>query len=185
MSEMIEESTDREAIEDENQPLFILLQRLNAVDQCFDGLDLDDSIDLLNKGKVKIDAYKFILDKLSAQLWYLDQRLEEYAKARKTIDNAQKQIKSRLLSALEANEFTKFTGHQWAVSVRKSNSVEISGTGQIDHALKEKHPDLIKTTYTADKTAIKKALQSGEDLGWAKLKETNYVTFTINKEQAE
>jgi hypothetical protein len=181
MPNLVDESTAQ--VQDESEPLFILLQRLNAVDQSFQDIGLDDEIDLLNKGKIKIDAYKFILDKLAAQLWYLDQRLDEYQKAKKTVNNAQSRVKSRLLEALEANEFTKFTGNQWIVSVRKASpSVEISGTGEIDVSLKIKHPDLIKTTYTPDKTAIKKALQAGEELGWASLKEANYIAFTINKE---
>ncbi len=183
---MSKETTEIDSCQDENEPLFVLLQRLQAVDQSFDDIGLDGEIDLLNKGKVKIDAYKYILDKLASQIWYLDQRLDEYSRAKKTVDNAQKRVKSRLLEALEANEFTKFTGHRWVVSVRKANpSIEISGTGIIDDSLKERHPDLIKTSYVPDKTAIKKALQAGQKLDWATLKETTYVSFSINKEEIE
>jgi hypothetical protein len=73
--------------------LFGLLAALKAVDEDMIELNLDEQIDLIENGRVKVDSYKYVIDKLEVQAIFLKQREEEIVKARRTIENNIKRIK--------------------------------------------------------------------------------------------
>lgn len=161
-----------------------LLASLKAVDDEMIEVSLDEQLDLIENGRIKVDNYKYILDKLEVQAIFLEKRREEIQKSLQVINNNIKRIKEHLIYALRSNGFEKFTGHEYVVSVRKAApAVEVKAEPTV--AMKIKYPDYIKTKYEWDKTALKEAVKRGDDPELAELaglRETFYPKFSIVKE---
>lgn len=182
-----------EGVEQETKPAVIekpatlnaLLMALTEADNALEEIDLDQQIDLLESGKVKVDSYKYVIDKLEQQERYLFEREKEYAAAKKQVQNAQKRIKEHLVFVLQNNGFEKFTGHEYTVSLRKARpSVIIKADANA--SLKMKFRDLIETKYEWKKSAVYDLLSKGEnpDLEeFASIKESVHARFAVNKER--
>jgi len=81
---------------------------------------------------------------------------KELAARRKTIENKSASLKA-YLDLIHKGEKAEYGVHQ--ISYRKSESVQ----GDVDSLAL--HPEWTKTTISPDKTKIKKALKSGEEVG--------------------
>ncbi len=172
---------------DEEKPksLHSLLLALQAADEEMEEIDLSLQIDLMDGAKIKVDNYKYIIDKLETHEAFLKKREDEYAKARRAIQSQVKRIKEHLLFALQSNHFEKFTGFEYVVSQQKappSVSLKVSEP-TISHAIH--FAEFVRTSYDWDKIAIKAALKEGNETvaNIAEMKENIYPRFTLNREQ--
>lgn len=160
-----------------------LLSRLTAIDDELIDLDLDEQVELMEQGKVKVDNYKYIVDRMDAQADLYKKWAEEHSKAEKALRIKRKQLLNHLLFSLQKNGFQKFTGNKYQVTIRKARpAVELKvGASAL---LKIRHPELIKTAYSWDKTEIGKRLKEGDEslAEIAALKETHFAHFSIAKE---
>lgn len=159
-----------------------LLQMLLQVDEGMTEFSLDDQLDLLEAGKVKVDNYKYLIDHLESQAVLLKKWEDEYKTARQAVENNVKRLKNHMLFAMQANGFSMFTGNQYVVKLLKAApAVEVKG--EPTAAMKIKYDGFIKTSYEWDKKAIGAALKAGDpkaaELG--SLRETVYPKFSIVK----
>lgn len=161
-----------------------LLLSLQTADEAMETVDLDAQLDLLEAGKIKVDNYKYILDKLELQAEYLHLKEQEYAAAKTSVKKNIERLKKHLLFALQSNDFEKFTGHQYVVRQAKSApSLELKASEPtLNHAIK--YPNFVRTSYDWDKKALINALKAGDSSAEliADIKHTVYIKFTVNKE---
>jgi len=165
--------------------LFELLAALSAADDAMGEFDFAQSIDLLENGRVKVDNYKFILDKLDAQEIILDKRAKEYSEARRVVAANRDRLERHLVHCLQQNGFDQFAGYQYKVKLSRGRpSVEIKGVSKPTPAMKIKYPDYSSTKYEWDKDAIGHGLKSGDAAAaeLAALKDSYYAKFSIIKD---
>jgi len=145
---------------------------LSAIDE--DGV-LDESkesaIDELALAKEEklLNCAKYIKNEMA----FIDMiKAEEKALSarRKSIENRVEWVKKYVLSNIEAGE--KVKDAQAQIGTRKSEAVEIFDETLIPKDLCNHIPE----TWKADKTAIKKAIKSGEDIEGAKVVERLNLT---------
>lgn len=135
-----------------------LLHALCMADEMLLDVNLDEVPDLLEQGKVKIDSYKYIMDRMESMIVEMDRKETEYASAKSTLKRQLKRLKEHLAFALINNGFEKFTGNQYKCWVQYSESVDLKLSEPGAHH-KIHFPNLIKTTYEWKKTDIKRILK--------------------------
>lgn len=171
---------------DEEKPksLYQLLLALQASDDACENLDLSAQIDLVDGARIKVDNYKYILDKLEAHECYLALREKEYASAKKTIQSNIKRLREQLIFSLQANGFDRFTGNQYIVVQQKAKASVSLKMGEPDVFKALTYGDFVRTAYVWDKTAIAKGLAENHPQvrEIAELKQTVFPKFLINKE---
>ena len=163
-----------------------LLDKLTDVDAQMGDLDLDLEEDLIECGAIKIDNYKYLIDKMETQVLFLKAREKEYAEARKHVENTIDRMFARVLNAMTdgVKKYQQLEGNQWKVRLHKSKAA-VETKVEASAKLRVQFPDLIKAEYSWQKNAIYKAIQAGStDLEpIASLRETVSPRFSINKEK--
>lgn len=107
---------------------------------------------------VKSENYVHVIKSQEVYIDAIDQEIKRLQALKKQKEKAVDTLKSYLLEAVE--NFGSFTSGFFTFSTRKSSSVEVFC--DVNNLPKEFKS--VKVTETADKTAIKKALQSGEQI---------------------
>jgi hypothetical protein len=164
--------------------LYQLLLALQAVDDLTENIDLSAQVDLMDGAKVKVDNYKYLLDKLEAQEFYLSAREKEYSTAKKTIQTNIKRIREHLIFAMNATGFEKFTGNEYAVTLQKGKGSVHLKMGEPDVMKAIHYSNFVRTEYSWDKTAIQKALADGNAMAKeiAEIKINTFPKFSVLKE---
>lgn len=160
-----------------------LLDKMTAIDDGLLEIDLSDQIELMQEGKVKVDSYKYLVDKLEFQADLYKKWASEYLQAEKILRNKRKQILNHLLFSLQKSGFKKFTGNKYVVTIRKARpSVDIKSPASA--LMKVHYPDLVRSEYSWDKNEISNRLKSGDEKASeiASLKESYFAHFTLSKE---
>jgi len=176
-----ETSTALAVAEPAKPTLFNLLSALKAVDEEMIELNLDEQIDLIENGRVKVDSYKYVLDKLEVQAEFLARREKEINKAKKAIEANIKRVKEHLVKSMQDNGFDKFTGNEYVVSLRKNGRPAVDIKAEATAAMKIKYPDLIKTEYSWVSDAVRAKLKEGdhEIMALAGFKQTYSAIFSL------
>lgn len=117
---------------------------------------------LLMAKEEKIENVACWIKNLTAEAEAIKAEKEKLAERQKQAEAKAESLKKWLAFALDGE---KFTTARVAISYRKSVSV------QVDESLLDKKYMKEKVTYTPDKTALKKALQAGENIQGAYLEE--------------
>lgn len=107
---------------------------------------------------IKSENYVHVIKSQEVYIDAIDQEIKRLQALKKQKEKAVDTLKSYLLEAVE--NFGSFTSGFFTFSTRKSSSVEVFC--DVNNLPKEFKS--VKVTETADKTAIKKALQSGEQI---------------------
>jgi hypothetical protein len=104
---------------------------------------------------VKSESYVHVIKSQEVYIDAIDQEIKRLQALKKQKEKAVDVLKSYLLQAVE--NFGSFSSGFFTFSTRKSSSVEVfCDVNDLPKEFKS-----VKVTETADKTAIKKALQSG------------------------
>lgn len=107
---------------------------------------------------VKSESYVHVIKTQEVYIDAIEAEIKRLQALKKQKEKSVDILKSYLLQAVE--NFGTFTSGFFTFSTRKSSSVEVvCDVNDLPKELK-----VIKVTETADKTAIKKALQSGEQI---------------------
>ena len=141
-----------------------------AIENCIteDGEVIDEQAltELLMAKEEKIENVACWIKNLTAEAEAIKAEKEKLAERQKQAEAKAESLKKWLAFALEGE---KFTTARVAISYRKSVSV------QVDESLLDKKYMKEKVTYTPDKTALKKALQAGENIEGAYLEEKQNI----------
>lgn len=115
---------------------------------------------------VKIENIALYIKNLNAEMEAIKQEEKKLAERRKAKENKAARLEEYLASSLISNNETKFESAKCSLSFRKSVKVIIADEKKLP-------VDYIKqkVEYTADKTKIKKDLQSGKEIMGASLEE--------------
>ena len=135
---------------------FIKLQQL-IEDGEFSLEDLADTMEMINEDiEQKAENYGLIMTNLQTMIDGIEketQRLNDY---KKSLTTGIEGLKTNLANSMLAINKTKFKTEHFQFSFRKSETVEI-----LDQSLIPADYINVKTTETANKTEIKKALKNG------------------------
>lgn len=144
----------------------------NAVDPETGELMVDvDAIEALAmEREQKIENIACYIKNLNSDVSELKNEEKALAERRKTAEKKAERLKNFLVSALDGQ---KFSTSKCAVSIRKSQSVEVDDSF-IDWAVFNNNDSLLRyKSPEVDKTAVKNLLDTGATLPYARLKE-NY-----------
>lgn len=160
-----------------------LLHALTEADNAFVTLSLEEHIDLMEAGRVKVDNYKYLLDKMKSQEEILDKWVDEYTAAKRIVANNRRRLQEHLVYVMKSSGFEMFTGHRFRVKIQKSKPA-VQMAIEPNDLLKLKFPEIIRTKYEWDKVKVYELLKSGDEkiseLGT--LKESLYPSFSIVKD---
>ena len=130
-----------------------LLKALCLIDEAMLELDLEDQQVLMEDGKIKVDNYKYLKNKMDAMLVELKSKENEYRTARQSIEKQIDRLMSNMTKAMVDNGFEMFTGNQYKGSIRYYDSVAMQVAKPEDrHAIE--FPELVRTTYSWNKKEI-------------------------------
>ncbi|WP_250277233.1 siphovirus Gp157 family protein [[Clostridium] colinum] len=108
---------------------------------------------------------------LEGQEKFLKEELERVQSKIKSNKNNEKRIKDTLLEAMQLADIPKFKNDTFTIYQSKSISVEVL---DCEKALNQ---DLASIEIKPDKDKIKRKLQAGENLDFAKLKESKFLVI--------
>lgn len=112
--------------------------------------------------------YGYVIKSLSEDVSSIDSEIKRLQAIKTAKVNAIDRMKESVLKAMNIYGIHKINSPTLNLSIRKSKSVEIIFEGVIDDKFKKE-----KITVSIDKTAIKKAIESGETVEGAVIKEND------------
>lgn len=119
----------------------------------------------------KIEQYKYRIDRFRLMADYLKSQREQLAKLEKSFNSAADRIEDGLLNAMDAHELQFLDGIQYEVTIKQNpESVVIDNAEMLS-------TEYTKTKIEPDKTAIKKAIQSGVEVSGARLERGRKIQF--------
>lgn len=159
-----------------------LLLKMTEVDDGMLELSLDDQIELIDAGKIKVDNYKYFIDKVDAQAELFKKWEREFREKKQVMENLSKRIKDHMIWSMNNNGFKKFTGERYVVTIRRAKS-SVVVTSKPTPEMMLDFSDLIRTKYEWEKDKIATALKTGnEDVAqFASFKENYSAKFEVNK----
>ena len=117
--------------------------------------------------EVKAENYAIIMKELDAQAKAIKEEEDRLAQRRKSLESNSKWLKEQLEYAMNLQGKRKFKTNLFSFGVQNNpKSVKLD----VDSSLLDER--FQKITITADKTAIKKALEAGETIDGAELVQT-------------
>lgn len=143
-------------------PLHKLLSMLQETETHIDGIDWTRQDPLMEAGKIKVDSYKFIHDKLSAQLLYFDQLATYYKQAK---DSAQSQLKGfedHLKFVMDTQRLEKVEGKDFAIVMHESSFCDVNAECLPRHRVIY-GDKWVKVKYSWALTPIREALDGDDD----------------------
>lgn len=151
----------------------IVAEMLNALDEA--GGEVTPAVDAIElELQDKVEAYRAVMVQLGAEQKAFEDLAESYAARAKSRENQIVGLKFRLDAALKACGVDKLRTPTCTVYYQSSKRVDIEN----EAAFIEGAEDRFVTVKTyADKTALKKALEAGEQVEGATLVESKHLRF--------
>jgi hypothetical protein len=148
-----------------NQDLLDLFQQVD--DQEGEITEEQQELLVIKEGELqqKAVAYREVIGTNEAFITRIDEEIKRLQALKKQKQGLVQRLKDNLLNAV--NLFGEFTVGTITFGTRKSSSVEVEDVNNLPSEFKK-----VKVTESADKTAIKKALKSGEDVPGCQLIES-------------
>lgn len=151
-----------------------LLDRLDADPDTgeVDGDALAAYAEYQGQAAEKLEGTACYVRELEAEAEAIKAEEDRLAKRRKALENKAARLKTYLMPALEAVG-GKVKGVMASLRISRTQAVKVLDLEALPEAFRR-----IKTTIDPDKTAIKKALKSGEDIPGAVLEERQSVVIS-------
>ena len=147
-----------------------------------DEVDADDEafIDTLEsiEGEIedKADNYAKLIKEFEAEAEKFDKESKRLADKRDAIKNKVSRMKRSLEQAMIVTGKTKFKTELFSFGIQKNTPSVVLSFDDKDAAEVDKLPDrFVKVTKTVNKTAIKDAINAGEDIGFAHLEQSESI----------
>ncbi len=130
----------------------------------------------------KVDAYKYVEEKMEAEIARLDSRIKAFQKAKKSLVGAYDRLKDLLAHHMDTKGFPRLPGVDYVACLGHSTSVRLRReypTAADAVSL----PEFVRVSYAWDKKAISDALkaESPTAADVAELVSAPWVTFDVNK----
>lgn len=108
----------------------------------------------------------YVIKSFDDEIDLYDREIKRLTERKQALKNAQERVKNNLKNAMEEFGIVEIKGQTLKISFRKSESVEVDNIEELDDKFK-------RIKVEADKTAIKQAIKSGEEVRGARLVENN------------
>ena len=108
----------------------------------------------------------YVIKSFDDEIDLYDREIKRLTERKQALKNAQERVKNSLKNAMEEFGIVEIKGQTLKIGFRKSESVEVDNVDLLDDKFK-------RIKVEADKTAIKQALKSGEEVNGARLVENN------------
>ena len=131
-------------------------------------LDNATELDLANNEQAlakKVDSYDFIIKKLKADQSYFSDRIKEYQKAKKSLQNAEESLKGRIKLFLNINKASEVQGDDVVFKLCSSKAALII---QDESKVPEKYKKQILITEV-EKELLRQDLETGMEIEGAYL----------------
>lgn len=152
-----------ETSEEKRESLWSLQDRL---------LELEESINsetelefLLGDIAQKIDNIKFVIDTFEIEAERFKRYKDEMAKRQKSLENAAERLKGYVIKCLESHGTSFERGKLWNARIRENKRIETFKEPDTMTALEliPKFSGILKTSYSWDKSVLKRLLESPHD----------------------
>ncbi|WP_283679928.1 siphovirus Gp157 family protein [Lentilactobacillus sp. Marseille-Q4993] len=146
---------------------------LNAIDSDDPQLVADTiaSTGLQDDIEHKFQGYGQVINQTKADIEELKTEIKRLQGKKKTLDNNLACLKDSLLQSLNAIGQTKVKTPMFSFSIKETTAVELVDESQLADEF------LIPQPAKVDKTAIKKAIQAGEEVTGARLQNNESLTM--------
>lgn len=158
-----------------------LLQILEAADNGLVELDTDSAREILTRLNVKVDCYKYLLEKYEAEIKRVADRQKEYQDLRRVLENKRDSIKSMMAYFMASNNFTSVPGQEWVAKLRETESVKVLTDANQDTFIK--YFQFHRVKYEWDKEKIKDYIRAGNSFECAILETKPSVRFELKKQE--
>lgn len=139
----------------------------------FDEETLSDTVESLDDAiGDKFDGYAYVIAEAEAKINAIKDERDRLAKLEKSYANSVDFLKTRMLTAMQAVGETKIKTDLHTFGIRNAKSVSVTADWETTLPI-----DLIRTKSEPDKTAIKKALESGQNLESAQIIEKQSINI--------
>ena len=108
----------------------------------------------------------YVIKSFDDEIDLYDREIKRLTERKQALKNAQERVKNNLKNAMEEFGIVEIKGQTLKINFRKSESVEVDNLEELDDKFK-------RVKIEADKTAIKQAIKSGEEVKGARLVENN------------
>lgn len=108
----------------------------------------------------------YVIKSFDDEIDLYDREIKRLQERKQVLKNAQERVKNNLKNAMEEFGIVEIKGGTLKINFRKSESVEVDNVDLLDDKFK-------RIKVEADKTAIKQAIKSGEEVKGARLVENN------------
>ena len=114
--------------------------------------------------EIKARSYGYVIKQLDGEVDLIDLEIKRLTALKKSRKNTVDRLKETIKGAMELYDIEKIETPTLKVALRKSKAVIVEDIEKLDQDYVQ-----LKVTKAADKTAIKKAIESGEDVVGATL----------------
>jgi len=141
-------------------------------------INLDEVVgDIRNK----IDNIKQFIDMIEGEAARFKRYSEEFTKRHRSMLRVAERLEGYVLSSLEAHGTTFELGNLWTAKIKESKYVNMTSDPTATDAIALCEYDVVKTSYSWDKKALKPLLESGQFEGKGKISVRKSLNFTVNK----
>lgn len=157
-----------------------LLSYLHKADEGLIEFDPEKHKETLLEAEIKIDSYKYILNKYDLAILDAKQNIEAYQAIKKTLENKAERLKNLLLWIMKSKQLNEISGQKHSVKLCSKDVIAI--TAEPSAATRLHHPDLVKVKYSWDKVAFDKAFKNSDELkSFAELTKTDFIKFSLKR----
>lgn len=154
------------------QTLYEMTQAAHMLLEMFENEEIDEQTfndTVEGMGAIeKATSYCQVIFQINSEIEMFKNEIDRLSKRKKTLENNVQWMKTQLHNFFVSNGKKEIKAGTFTVTVRKSNFVDIPDVNKI--------PKKYRTvTFSPDKKAIKKALESGTKVNGAKLEERESI----------
>ena len=154
----------------------------SIIDGIFDSVDengevMDPDFEALEalsaERKTKMENIGLYIKNVEAEAVAIKAEEENLAKRRKRLENKAERLRGLLIRSMTENNETDFSTARIAAKIKTTETTEILDIDQIPEEYIK-----VKTEYSADKTAIKKAIKAGAEIAGAAIKVNTKINIS-------
>lgn len=141
-----------------------LLELMRKMDDGLIELSVEDMETLGRKAKIKVDHYKYFMDKCDAEAARLEKMIKDFTARKKSIENKKKGAEFILMTRTKAEDLDGMAGDEYSfkIKVLKQNKCILNkGFEKPDQAAFLEHSDFIGCKYSWKLDPLKKELKAG------------------------
>lgn len=124
----------------------------------------------------KVDSYRVIIEDLTTEADRLRSRSQEFREAAVQVENVLQRLKDRIKIAMQKLDTDELAGRDYRFKMSRVNAKLVIDEGNVPPYMM-----IANTVLVPDKERIRKLLDNGETLEYARLEPVHQLRISINK----